>query len=96
MLKIIPSTEVPPPDPLALKGLLGPFLPQPPGVVLLSGETSAGKTVLAYNMAYSIAAGKEFVGLTPTSSPRVLYIDLESPQVVHSTLVHAIGKSAAT
>ena len=93
MLKIIPSKEVPPPDPLALEGLLGPFLPQPPGVVLLSGETSAGKTVLAYNMAYSIAAGKEFVGLTPMSPHRVLYIDLESPQVVHSTLVHAIGKS---
>jgi len=93
MLKIIPSTEVPPPDPLALAGLLGPFLPQPPSVVLLSGETSAGKTVLAYNMAYSIAAGKEFVGLTPTSAHRVLYIDLESPQVVHSTLVQAIGKS---
>ena len=93
MLKIIPSNEVAPPDPLALAGLLGPFLPQPPGVVLLSGETSAGKTVLAYNMAYAIAAGKEFVGLTPTSAHRVLYIDLESPQLVHSTLVHAIGKS---
>ena len=72
MLKIIPSTEVPPPDPLALKGLLGPFLPQPPGVVLLSGETSAGKTVLAYNMAYAIAAGKEFVGLTPNSLPAAM------------------------
>ena len=48
---------------------------------------------MAYNMAYHIAEGKEFVGLTPTSSPRVLYIDLESPPVVHSTLVHAIGQS---
>lgn len=92
MLKIIPSTEVPPPNLLEPPGLLGPFLPQPPGVVLLSGETSAGKTVWAYNAAYHIAEGKEFTGLTPTSPLRVLYIDLESPPVVHSTLVHAIGQ----
>ncbi len=93
MLKIIPSTEVPPPDPLALNGLLGPFLPQPPGVVLLSGETSAGKTVWAYNVAYHIAEGMEFTGLTPTSPLRVLYIDLESPEQVHRSLVQAIGTS---
>lgn len=62
MLKIIPSMEVPAFDPLAAEGLLGPFLPQPPGLVLLSGETSAGKTVFTYNAAYHIAEGTEFIG----------------------------------
>lgn len=92
-MKIIPSKEVPPPDPNAPEGLLGPFLPEPPGVVLLSGETSAGKTVWAYNVAFHIAEGKEFTGLTPTSPLRVLYIDLESPEAVHRALVQAIGTS---
>jgi len=93
MLHIIPSTNVPPPDPFAPEGLLGPFLPQPPGVVLHSGETSAGKTVWAYNAAYHIAEGKEFTGLTPSSPLRVLYIDLETPEQVHRRLVEAIGRS---
>ncbi len=92
-MKIIPSKDVPPPDPNAPEGLLGPFLPEPPGLVLHSGETSAGKTVWAYNVAYHIAEGKEFTGLTPTSPLRVLYIDLESPEQVHRSLVQAIGTS---
>lgn len=93
MLKIIPSMEVPPFDPLAAEGLLGAFLPEPPGLVLLSGETSAGKTVFVYNTAYHIAEGTEFIGLTPTSALRVLYIDLESPEQVHRRLVGDIGRS---
>lgn len=93
MLKIIPSKDVPRPDPLALAGLLGPFLPQPPGVVLLSGETSAGKTVFTYNAASCIAEGKEFVGLTPSATLRVLYLDLESPEQIYRSLVQAIGGS---
>ncbi len=92
-MKIIPSKDVPPPDPNAPEGLLGPFLPEPPGLVLHSGETSAGKTVWAYNAAYHIAEGKEFAGLKPTSALRVLYIDLESPEIVHRQLVRAIGTS---
>ena len=93
-MRIIPSKDVPPPDPFAAQGLLGPFLPQPPGLVLLSGEASAGKTVLAYNIACHIAEGREFIGLTPTASLSILYIDLESPeQQVHRRMVEAIGRS---
>ena len=92
-MKIIPSKEVPPPDPHAAQGLLGPFLPEPPALVLISGETSAGKTVFTNNAAYHIAEGKEFVGLTPTAALRVLYLDLESPEQVHRRLVQAIGGS---
>ena len=92
-MRIIPSKDVPPPDPFAAQGLLGPFLPQPPGLVLLSGEASAGKTVLSYNIAYHIAEGREFIGRTPTASLSVLYVDLESPDQVHSRMVEAIGRS---
>ncbi len=93
MLTIIPSMDVPPPDPNAPEGILGAFLPEPPGLVLHSGETSAGKTVWAYNAAFHLAEGKEFTGLTPTSPLRVLYIDLETPEQVHRNLVQAIGTS---
>ncbi len=93
MLTIIPSTEVPPPDPEADKGLLGPYLPVPPGLVLLSGETSAGKTVLVYNVAYHLAEGTEFVGLKPPRPLRVIYIDLETPEQLHRSQVESIGRS---
>ena len=93
MLTIIPSTEVPPPDPEADMGLLGPFLPVPPGLVLLSGETSAGKTVLVYNIALHLAQGTEFVGLTPPRPLRVIYIDLETPEQLHRGQVETIGRS---
>ncbi len=93
MLTIIPSMDVPPPDPNAPEGLLGPYLPPPPGLVLLSGEASAGKTVFLRNATYHIAEGKEFVGLTPSASLRVLYLDLESLEQLHWKLVRAIGKS---
>ncbi len=92
-MRIIPSKDVPPPDPHAAQGLLDPFLPQPPALVLISGETSAGKTVLSYNIAYHIAEGREFIGLTPTASLSVLYVDLESPDQVRSRMVEAIGRS---
>jgi RecA-family ATPase len=62
-------------------------------VVLLAGETSAGKTVLTYNVAYHLAQGKVFAGLSPEGCVRVLYIDLESPEDVHRTLVKEIGRS---
>ena len=93
MLTIIPSMDVPPPDPNAPEGLLGPYLPPPPGLVLLSGEASAGKTVFLRNATYHIAEGTEFVGLTPSASLRVLYLDLESTEQLHWKLVRAIGKS---
>ena len=92
-LEIIPSTEVPPPEEGAGEGLLGPFLPGGGEVVLLAGETSAGKTVLVYNIAYHLAEGTEFAGLMPPEPLRVLYLDLESPENVHRDFVEVIGRS---
>ena len=92
-LEIIPSTEIPPPDPGAEKALLEPIVPEPPGLVLLSGETSAGKTALSRNVSVSLAEGEEFAGLSPARPVRVLYVDLESPENVHRGLVEAIGRS---
>ena len=93
-LVIIPSKDVPPPDPHRATGFLGAFLPSPPALVLLVGEASAGKTVLAYNLALAIAKGREFVsGLTPAKALRVIYADLESPDTLHQTLVQKIGWS---
>ncbi len=93
-LVITPSKEIPLPDPHQATGFLGAFLPQPPALVLLVGEASAGKTVLAYNLAFVIAEGREFViGLTPASALRMLYLDLESPETLHRTLVETIGRS---
>ena len=61
--------------------------------MLLSGESSAGKTVLSYNLAYHLASGEEFAGLVPRNAFRVLYCDLENPTGVHRTLVDTIGRS---
>ena len=93
MLKIIPSTEVPPPDPDAAPGLLAPFLPNEPALVLLAGEASAGKTVLARSLAYHLAEGLTFVGLSPREAVPVLYVDLESPEGLFWDLVKTIGWS---
>jgi archaellum biogenesis ATPase FlaH len=92
-LRIIPSTDIPPPSGEALDGLLGPFLPQPPALVLLSGETSAGKTVLSHNIAHALAEGVEFAGMAHDEPLRVLYVDMESPEQVHRDLVDTIGRS---
>ena len=90
---IILSTDIPPPEHVDIEGLLGPFIPPQPALVLLSGESSAGKTVLSYNLAYHLASGEEFAGLLPRSAFRVLYCDLENPTGVHRTLVDTIGRS---
>jgi archaellum biogenesis ATPase FlaH len=92
-IHIIPSREVPPPDPDSAQGYLYLIVPTAPGLVLLSGESSAGKTVLAYNLAYHLAEGLEFCGLIPPSPLRVVYVDLESPEYVYRDQVNTIGSS---
>ena len=42
------------------------------------GETSVGKTVFLHNLAYHLATGREFLGITPPRPLRVLYVDFES------------------
>jgi len=60
-------------------------------VTLFVGETSAGKTVFLHNLAYHLAMGKEFLGLTPPRPLRVLYVDYESTDEIRSENLSAIG-----
>jgi len=92
-ITIIPSVDIQPYEHDAAPGALEPFIPPQPAVVLFSGETSAGKTVANYNIAYSLSEGVEFAGFMPSHAVRVLYLDLESPESVHRGLVDAVGRS---
>lgn len=93
-LSVILSTDVPLPDPSRAEGTLGALLPEPPCLVVLAGETSAGKTVLARNIGLALAEGTPFCGLAPPRQRRVLYIDLETPEHLHREQVATIGRSA--
>ena len=92
-IHILPSQSIALPDADVAKGYLDPVVPPPPGLVLLSGESSAGKTVSGYNIAYCLAEGVEFCGLRPPRPLRVLYVDLESPEPVFRSQVDIIGRS---
>jgi KaiC/GvpD/RAD55 family RecA-like ATPase len=58
---------------------------------MLVGETSAGKTVLLYNLAYHLATGKEFLGFTPRTGFKVLYVDFEGNDETRVLTMEAIG-----
>ena len=70
---------------------LGPFIPKPPALVLCSGESSVGKTVLGYNIASGFAAGGNVLGYEINEPTRVLYADLETPSGLMSSMVKRIG-----
>ena len=84
---------MPPPEESAALGLMEPFVPDPAALVLLSGESSAGKTAFTYNLAHRLAEGIGIAGLTPSQAVRVLYFDLESPENVYRAFVDTIGRS---
>jgi len=60
-------------------------------VVLLTGETSAGKTVFGHNLGYALATGKDFLGYKPPRPLRVLHVDFESYDEVYAQHLSAIG-----
>jgi RecA-family ATPase len=60
-------------------------------VTLFVGEASAGKTVLLYNLAYHLANGQEFLGITPRDSLRVLSVDFEGNDEIRAINLGAIG-----
>ena len=59
--EIVLSTELPEMVEGYSHEWLGPFIPKPPALVLCSGESSAGKTVLGYNIASGSKAGSNVV-----------------------------------
>ena len=70
---------------------LGPFIPKPPALVLCSGESSAGKTVLGYNIAFGFAAGGNVLGYEISEPTRVLYVDLETPPGLRGSMAKRVG-----
>lgn len=48
-------------------------------MIIIAGEAGAGKSYLMYNLAYAIAAGKDFLG-HPTVPTRVVYFDEENAE----------------
>ena len=90
---LIPSTDVMLPDDDIEGGSLGPYIPYPSSLVMLVGESSAGKTVLGKDMAYHLAEGLDWVGISPSGEQRVIYIDLESPENVFREHAEIIGRS---
>src|SRR5215470_1690089 len=60
-------------------------------VTLFIGETSVGKTVFLHNLAYHLATGQEFLGITPPRPLRVLYVDFESYDDIFAYHLSAIG-----
>ena len=70
---------------------LGPFIPNPPALVLCSGESSAGKTVLGYNIASGFAAGSNVLGYEIDEPTRVVYVDLETPSGLMGSMARRIG-----
>ena len=85
--------DMPPPSDYEIGHLLYPLLPEPPCLMLISGESSAGKTALSYNLAHRVAEGMPFLGSEVEQPLRVLYVDLDNPDTVHRMLVEKIGRS---
>jgi len=68
--------------------LWGPFLYRS-SFVLLNAASGTGKTVLCKRLAHALATGSPFLGF-PTVKSRVLYVELESPNVVLRKQLSAI------
>jgi hypothetical protein len=60
-------------------------------VTLVVGVTSVGKTTFLHNLVYHLAAGREFLGITPPRPLKVLYVDFESHDGVICEHLETIG-----
>ena len=89
--RIVLSTELPEMDEGYSHEWLGPFIPNPPALVLCSGESSAGKTVLGYNIASGFAAGGNVLGYEIDVPTCVVYVDLETPPELSKSMARQVG-----
>jgi archaellum biogenesis ATPase FlaH len=91
--KLIWAKDVPPPgNGEKIDTMLGEFL-FPGSLHLLAGEPGIGKTTLLYNLAVHLAKGKDFAGLTVTRPIRILYYDLETPELLFKRKLHLISEN---
>ena len=72
--------------------MVGPFIPRPPALVLCSGESSAGKTILGYNIAAGLAAGSDIFNFGQIEPTNVIYVDLETPRGLRGHFLDKIGR----
>jgi len=57
----------------------------------MAGDAGLGKTTLLYNIAIRMARGEEFGGFKPPRPLRVLYYDLETPDLLFRRKLHLIS-----
>ena len=75
-----------------LESLWGPFL-FPSSLHTMWGDAGLGKTTLLYNIAIRMARGEEFGGFKPPRPLRVLYYDLETPDLLFRRKLHLISEN---
>lgn len=88
---LIWAKDVPPPkEGEEIESLWGPFL-FPSSLHTMAGDAGLGKTTLLYNIAIRVARGEEFGGFKPPRPLRVLYYDLETPDLLFRRKLHLIS-----
>ncbi len=74
----------------SIQSIWGDFL-FPGSIHLLSGEAGSSKTTLLYNLAISGARGASFLDIPFTNPLRVLYLDLETPDILRRQKLNLIS-----
>lgn len=70
----------------------GPFL-FPSSLHLLAGDAGLGKTTLLYNLCIHLARGTSFAGFGPPRPLRILYYDLETPDLLFRQKLYLISEN---
>lgn len=88
------AKDVPPPGwGEEVETLWGPFL-FPRSLHLLAGDAGLGKTTLLYNHSVHLARGEPFAGFSPPRPLRILYYDLETPDILFRRKLHLISDNS--
>lgn len=72
--------------------LLDPFIPER-SIVLMWAGTSIGKSPVSWRMAQAVGEGENFFGL-PTKKARVLYIEVDTPEMVIAPRIKKLAPSS--
>jgi len=84
------AKDIPPPqEGESIPSHWGPFI-FPGSIQIVAGEAGIGKTTLLYNIVVSLARGETYAGITPKSAIKVLYYDLETPELLRKHKLHTI------